>query len=244
MTTALDALRQAAEWFREYEASHRAKADRNRDRAIACEQALIAASEPVLDAEVAAQITKLRSDPKGFWGVERQKAADMLERLATKNARLIAAQSADEGVESICAYCNGNGWFYSDPDLGPCGCEFGQVRRQLDALTKGVAAVRKTASNLMIQPLTPEGHGASVLAEFIVKSIDQHLAPAATDGGHPMEDLGDGRWVDAEPPTDCVERGKREHPNAPYPRSCKVCGIRKCPFYRASAAQDGEVDRG
>lgn len=21
-----------------------------------------------------------------------------------------------------CNYCNGSGWFYSDPDLGPCGC--------------------------------------------------------------------------------------------------------------------------
>lgn len=32
-----------------------------------------------------------------------------------------------------CQYCNGNGWFYSDPDLGPCICEAGERNRETEA---------------------------------------------------------------------------------------------------------------
>ncbi len=25
-------------------------------------------------------------------------------------------------AKELCRYCNGNGWFYSDPEFGPCNC--------------------------------------------------------------------------------------------------------------------------
>jgi hypothetical protein len=59
-----------------------------------------------------------------LWAVER--AQDLGLPVPDLERHLQSLRdAAEERRPNTCAYCNGTGWFYGDPEIGLCGCGAG-----------------------------------------------------------------------------------------------------------------------
>jgi len=164
---AAKAIKQAAAWFREYEAGHRAKgaddkADRNKERAEYLETALARLTAPVAHRDLVERLRKpsytvseLR-ESVGLWG----EAADAITAQAAqlealnKGVTAVRENAALRPLRELLAIIHRDGGHYTfehgiEKSVADAHQKWAETIAQLEALNKGVAAVREAFLDLI-----------------------------------------------------------------------------------------------